>query len=111
MTPGADGGDGHEHGEKFSHSKSQDGHSDGRCFAQGQEVAGYYVYAADPGDLFQELRTCGDARFFYAVEIAVDAGMDGGKVAVCSATNLEMAVWYPAAVREKDRERTGLKSW
>ncbi len=31
-------------------------------------------------------------------------------VAACSATSLEMAVWYPAAVREKDRESTGLKS-
>ncbi len=32
-------------------------------------------------------------------------------VAVRSATSLEMAVWYPAAVREKDRDNTGLKSW
>jgi hypothetical protein len=31
--------------------------------------------------------------------------------AALSATNFEMALWKPAAVREKDRERTGLKSW
>ncbi len=33
------------------------------------------------------------------------------RAALCSATSLEMAVWYPAAVREKDRDNTGLKSW
>ncbi len=32
-------------------------------------------------------------------------------VAACSATSLEMAVWYPAAVREKDRDSTGPSSW
>ncbi len=32
------------------------------------------------------------------------------RVAACSATSLDMAVWYPAAVREKDRDNTGLKS-
>lgn len=33
------------------------------------------------------------------------------QVATLSATILETAVWYPAAVREKEMERTGPKSW
>lgn len=32
-------------------------------------------------------------------------------VAAVSATSLEMAVWYPAAVRAKERDSTGLNNW
>ena len=76
---GTDGGYGHQHGEKFPYGKAQHCHADGGGFPKRQDVTGCYVYASDPGDLFQKLGSGRDASFFYAVKIAVDTGMYGGQ--------------------------------
>ncbi len=76
---GMNGGDGHQHGEKFAYSKSQNGNADGGSFSHREDVCGHYVYTPDPGNLFQKLGTGRDACFFYTIKIAVDAGMHGGQ--------------------------------
>ncbi len=75
---GPDGGNGHQHGEEFAHSQSQHGNADGEGLSLREEIARYYVYAAYPGNLLQKLSEGGNACFFDAVEISVDAGMHRG---------------------------------
>ncbi len=67
----------HQHGDKFTEGQSQHRHIDGGMLPSAQGIAGYAIDAAHSGELLQKLGGGRNSGFFLAIEIAVDAGVNG----------------------------------